>query len=951
MILPILLGIVALAVGWQVIRRPVIRRLAWRDATRRPRETALVILGSLLGTALITGSFIVGDTLDSSIRASIRNQLGPIDEVVDVGDPNAAVTLAADLAALDDARIDGVLPIVTVPSAFASDASGRQLAEPGGQLLEVDLAAARSFGDDPAITGIVGPTPDRGEVVLGVDLAERLQVEPGDDINAFVYGEELALEVVRVLPRTGVAGYWRGFESTSPNAFVAPGTLATVARPPLPQGATPPTAQVLVSNLGGIEGGRDLSDEVTTLIEDTATGAFRVEEVKRRGLEEAESAGAEFGELFLGIGSFAIIAGILLLVNIFVMLSEERKSQLGMLRAVGMRRGFLVRLFTIEGAFYAFVAGVLGALLGIGVGWAIVKVAAPIFGDFDDFSLDLTFAFEPESLVTGFCAGVLIALATIFGTSLRISRINIIRAIRDLPEPRTYEARTRTVIIGSLVAAGALAAFVPSLTNDDLWFAAVLGPPVALFALLPLLSRLFKRRVAVLIASTGSLFWEVFGDRITGGQLFGAGDIFAFVLQGTVLTFAAVILLTQIQENFEGTIRRIAARSLPLRLSIAYPLARRARTGLTLGMFSLVIFTMTFISVLSNVFGGQVETAVAKEGGAEILVTASGSNPPAASAIESYDGVEDVATTTFGQALFTTATVDEPVAWNTTGVDEQFLAVGPPRLEQLPAGTSQEEAWQELIDDPRAIAVPEFFLQMGGGPPSQSIEIGDEVVAIDPLTGRRVTRHIVGFIGNDFTFSGSYSSKESVAELLGPRAAASRFFVGVEDGASPADVARTLQGELVEHGVEADPIRSIVEEFQQANLQFFRLMQSYLALGLIVGIAGLGVVMVRAVRERRRDVGVLRSLGFLPYQVRRAFVLESGFVAFQGIVVGVILALVTASQLVASDAFGEGIAFLVPWSEIAVLTAAALAASLLATAWPAQEASKIPPAVALRLAD
>ncbi|HEV3471927.1 MAG TPA: FtsX-like permease family protein, partial [Actinomycetota bacterium] len=153
------------------------------------------------------------------------------------------------------------------------------------------------------------------------------------------------------------------------------------------------------------------------------------------------------------------------------------------------------------------------------------------------------------------------------------------------------------------------------------------------------------------------------------------------------------------------------------------------------------------------------------------------------------------------------------------------------------------------------------------------------------------------------------------------------------------------------NGVEADPIRAIVEGFRQTNLRFFRLMTGYLALGLLVGIAGLGVVMVRAVRERRRDVGVLRSLGFLPHQVRLAFVLESGFVALQGILIGVVLAIVTASQLIATEAFGEDIAFIVPWDNIAVLTGIALTASLVATAWPAQEASKIPPAVALRIAD
>ena len=160
-----------------------------------------------------------------------------------------------------------------------------------------------------------------------------------------------------------------------------------------------------------------------------------------------------------------------------------------------------------------------------------------------------------------------------------------------------------------------------------------------------------------------------------------------------------------------------------------------------------------------------------------------------------------------------------------------------------------------------------------------------------------------------------------------------------------------MQGTLYRNGVEADTFRALVEEFQSLNLQFFRLMQGYLALGLLVGIAGLGVVMVRAVRERRREIGVLRSLGFLAPMVRRSFLFESGFTAIQGIVIGMVLSLITAAQLVATGEFGESAEFTVPWLQLLITGGLALIASLLATAWPAHQASKVPPAVALRVAE
>ncbi|MGH2757513.1 MAG: ABC transporter permease, partial [Actinomycetota bacterium] len=838
-------------------------------------------------------------------------------------------------------------------TSIASDSSGDDLAEPDAQLIEMDFAAARAFGSDPEITGVSGKTPGPGQVVIGEDLAERLEVSSGDELTAHLYGKQLSLEVTDVLPQTGIAGFWIGFESSSPNAFVAPGTIADLLGPnESGTGAAPPISFVLVSNRGGVEDSRSLSLAVTGLIEDELGGTpLRVEEIKRRTLESAERQGEEFGEVFLGIGAFAIIAGILLLVNIFVMLSEERKSQLGMLRAVGMKRSHLVRVFVIEGFIYALLAGLLGAVLGIGVGWAIVTVAAPIFSGFGDFSLNLTFDFQPESLMLGFCLGVLISMATIFGTSLRISRVNIIRAIRDLPEPRVYRARTRSVIIGSVVAAIALTGTIATWGTLEAWPIGIAGVPLVLFGLLPLLSRLIQRRNAVLVASIGTLIWGIFGNAITGGQFFEGGDIFAFVMQGTLLTLAAVLLLSQTQENFEGLIRRVSARSLPLRLSIAYPLARRARTGLTLGMFALVIFTMTFIAVLTTVFGGQVDTATKKEGDFHILATSSSSNPPTEERLESFEGVSEVAVLRFGDVFFDLPDMDEPTPWTISGVDDEFVAGGPPDLVKRVEGLSEGETWQRLLREPDKIIVPSFFLQTGGGPPQQTFEPGEMVDAIDPVTGTRVELEMIGVIENDFAFSGSYVSKETMDGFLGAQAAPARFYIKTDDIGRMGEIAREMQGELVANGVEADPIRTIVEDFQQANLQFFRLMEGYLALGLLVGIAGLGVVMVRAVRERRRDVGVLRSLGFLPHQVRRAFVLESGFVALQGILIGVVLAIITASQLIATDSFGENVDFIVPWGSIAVLTSSALIASLIATAWPAQQASQIPPAVALRIAE
>ena len=138
--------------------------------------------------------------------------------------------------------------------------------------------------------------------------------------------------------------------------------------------------------------------------------------------------------MFTAMGSFGVLAGLLLLVNLFVMLAAERKTELGMARAVGMRRSELVGAFRDRRLALRAVATVLGVAAGIGLGAVLVSLSARIFAT-EHNRFDLFFTLKPQSLAQSFAIAFVVALATIVGTSLRVSRLNIIRAIRDLAEP------------------------------------------------------------------------------------------------------------------------------------------------------------------------------------------------------------------------------------------------------------------------------------------------------------------------------------------------------------------------------------------------------------------------------------------------------------------------------------------------------------------------------------
>ena len=428
---PVLLVLLAMALGVTlilVVGSPVLRRLAFRQIARRRTEAVLIISGSILGTALIVSSLSVGDSLDTSIRRVAVRSLGPIDERITTVDPVRGAQIADRLEALkSDPNVDGVLTVRNTVAATTFTRDGVPRAEPITLLWDLDFEEAAAFGGTGS--GLSGPDPGPGEVVINDELASRLQAHAGDSVTFFIFGELTPMRVARVVPRQGLAGAGLG-AVVNADAFLAPGTLEQLAAA---SGTTAhPLTTTLISNRGGVEAGALLSDEVRVRIDELLTPAGLstvVATAKQDVLDAAEEQSGVMGSLFLFIGSFSIIAGILLLVNVFVMLAEERKSQLGMLHAVGLTRRRLVGEFAIEGAVYALIAALIGLVLGALIGRGVVGIAETIMNQWNSKSqqLDLTFGISASELVIQrLAAGFVIAFLTVVLTSVRLSRLNVI---------------------------------------------------------------------------------------------------------------------------------------------------------------------------------------------------------------------------------------------------------------------------------------------------------------------------------------------------------------------------------------------------------------------------------------------------------------------------------------------------------------------------------------------
>jgi putative ABC transport system permease protein len=945
--------------------KPVLRRLAIRNASRRPRETALILLGALLGTAIITGSGTVGDTLGASIRQGAFTQLGPIDEIVRSPgiDSAGALLTAVEAAPQDD--IDGILPLRGITAAIATSGDEPVEAEPNASLLEVDFPRARAFGGEPERTGISGETPAPGNGAISRDLANTLDVEVGDAVDVFAFGATRTITVDRILERRGVAGFNLGFGSKSPSLFVTPGTIAELFAANPTSGA-PPSSMVAVSNRGGVIEGATRSEGVGRALTQAAAAAgldAQTDNVKQGLLDAAESQGDQFAQLFTAFGTFSALAGILLLISIFTMLAEERKTELGMLRAVGLKRLGLIGTFSLEGWLYSVGAAALGTIAGLGVGRAIVAVTAGIFRGQGQFAPELHYTASKASIQRGFLIGFLFSLITVLATSWWISRLNVIRAIRDLPEPTAkthstlyrvarFAVRSLVVVFGALATLAGFGGPAPALL--------LFGPPLLVLGIAMIIRSRIHARTVDTVAAALALFWATFCFDIAA-SVFKAPDISLFVIDGVVLTVAGVMLVSRHQSLIGHAVRRIGggSRNMSLRLGLAYPLAKAFRTSLILSTFTLVMFTLVSMTLFSGVFGSQIDDFTRDvAGGFDGQAFSNPSNPAPVDEIADAPGVASAAALATAGAQFNIPSRDEPGASPRfdfgflAGYDADFLEGGPPSLGDLaPEFATEDAAWQAVLTDPTLIIVSEFFLAEGGGPPTDTVTAGERVLARDPDTGEVRELRVAALSDAGFGGSPAFMGVDAVREIVGIRAVTNLVRFTVTPGSDPQDVAERLNGRFIANGLDATSFRQQVADNLATQQQFLRLMQGYLSLGLVVSVAGIGVVMVRAVRERRREVGVLRALGFETKQVRRAFVAESSFVALEGIFLGMSLAIISTWRLLTSGAFGDGLEFSVPFGQLLVIVSLAFVATLAATASPAQQASKIKPAVALRIAD
>ncbi|OAI40808.1 hypothetical protein AYO38_05155 [bacterium SCGC AG-212-C10] len=430
----ITLAILALVV-FVGVRNPVMFKMGVRNIPRRKAQTALIVVGLMLSTLIMSAAFGTGDTLSSSVTSEVYDLLGQADEEISWDTDKQPAPIDQQVIPIatveewqaqfiDDPDIEALVPYLSEEIPLTD--SRTKLSQPSARIVAFRTQDAEKLG---GLQDTAGKAVELSgmEIAVNKDLAEEIDAKVGDTVVALYKGQNHEFTVKAIVPSQVLSG---AFDPSTPEgAAVNFEALATLT------GKGNNADGVIVSNRGGVKSGLDHTDaaiaKIEPLLEDTP---YKIDPAKQDLVEFAQLFGNAFTAIFIVFGLFSIAAGVLLIFLIFVMLAAERKPEMGMARAVGAKRRQLVESFLAEGMGYDLGAAVVGLFAGMGVTVLMVEIIKTAAGDNLGFGLTVTFTLR--SLIVAFCLGVIATFIVIFISSWRASRLNITSAIRDLPETR-----------------------------------------------------------------------------------------------------------------------------------------------------------------------------------------------------------------------------------------------------------------------------------------------------------------------------------------------------------------------------------------------------------------------------------------------------------------------------------------------------------------------------------
>jgi len=612
---------------------------------------------------------------------------------------------------------------------------------------------------------------------------------------------------------------------------------------------------------GSIEEVRDLyAARLRTRLDPLAMGIV-VRDVRAESLA-ASSGSTDFGEYFVYFSFFLVVSALLLAALFFRVSVEQRAREVGLLRAVGFGSSAVRWLFLREGLLLS----VLGAGLGVlgGLGYArLMMTALGTWWVGAVGTTALALHVSPASLAGGALGGIAASLGCMWLTLRSLSRVSERRLLADQLFDEAADSR---------------AGGQQSLRKGKRGLLAAIG--------------LAALGVALMAAAAAGLIAQA-------GGFFGAGS----ALLAACLFLFAFWLARPGRDTVGGKGGWPVAR-----LGFRSAMYRPSRSVLSMSM----IASATFILISVDSFrkeGGVIETDPhSGTGGYSLLVDsllplAHDPNSPAGRGLLRLADFSSVTIEPFRVRPGDDASclnLYEPTNPRIIAPSDRFLSEGRFAFASSLAETKEERAnpWLLLDREEADGAVPviadansmTYILHHSLGE-EMTVTVGEQPIRL---------RFVAAL--SDSIFQGELLMSQTHFLKLFPEQEGYQFLLVETPPEQSQAVGLAIEDALADFGADVRSTAERLAEFHQVENTYLSTFQMLGGLGLLLGTFGLGAVLLRNVMERRRELALLRALGYRQAHFFLLVTAENALLLAGGLLAGVACALLAIAPVLLQEA-------------------------------------------------
>ena len=837
-----------------------------RSLLRGGQRTILAIFCVAVGVMAIVALQLVGFMLQNSLSSNVRDANGGDLAVTAQGAP----LTSSDLAYFTQLKSNGTITNYTA----VSNANG--LLSPSATSTQAFTVAAVDQNNYPVVSPPSFVTPGNGSVanllsnnnvIVTQQFLDKYSKKVGDTFTVYVKtqvgtGRTLHVTIAGTVANSGI------FAQSSSLVLISANDYAAAA----------PTVPVTYNNV-----------DVTTVNQahtDSAVKAINQHFPLASTQTVADALKAQQSSLDL-ITKFLEIAGLLALliggvgiVNTMGVLLSRRKTEIAMLKTSGYRRMDLYLLFGLEAGLLGLIGGVVGAASAIGVSYLVRNLL-------QNLGQTVPFVLNYSIIASGIAVGF--ATALIFGLMPIVQAANVrpLNVIREISANKGKSSAALSVALLLILSVLFCALAIVILNNDVLLgVEAVYGT----FAFLLVLSAFFG--VVVLIISKLPVP-EHLNLAFLALILLG---VVASVLVYVALPVFGVLLFAA---SMMGIVMVLLPRSWKVSTKMALRNIGRQRTRTTTTVLALFIgvFTIGLVLTLGQDLQTQLNTTFMQKQTYNVVATTSGTDTSTLQAhLNTIPGLSKSRIDTFTSAM-PMAINGQPLQQSLpTGSDRQtvlqFLSTleGYNLTQTTPAMTMVQGRTLKASDaGTNNVIISELLA--ASGPLHMTLKPGD-TIAFTSLGGKTVTTvTIVGVYANSETLNnvGSILSSKETVQALSPAKGVGTTITYLKVDPAQVNKAVNKLGQIVPNAT-VQTTADIAAYFASQLQSIIEILVAIASLSMLAGVIIIANAVALAMLERRRELGILKAVGYTSGTVLSEVMIENGIVGAVGAFIAMLLA-------------------------------------------------------------